>query len=101
MKKVSVFLAALCLLAFTGSAWASNASEALFKEKCGSCHMRGGAAAPVNPGEKAASVWVKYFKRGRHPVELNVSEGDMDTILEFLEEYAADSDQPQMSVIPQ
>ena len=101
MKKVSFFLAVLGLLALTGSAWANNNSEALFKEKCGSCHMRGGAAAPVNPGDKAAVVWVKYFKRGRHPVELKVSEGDLEMIVEYLEEHAADSDQPQMSVIPQ
>ena len=87
MKKVSIFLAAMCLLAFTGSAWAAYGGEALFKEKCGSCHMRGGAATPVNPGEKAATVWAKYFKRGRHPVELSISEGDMDSILEYLEEF--------------
>ena len=101
MKKVSIFLAAMCLLAFTGSVWAANGSEALFKEKCGSCHMKGGAAAPVNPGDKAASVWVKYFKRGRHPVILTVSPNDLDMIVEYLEDHAADSDQPQMSVIPQ
>lgn len=101
MKKVSIILAAFCLLAFTASAWAGNGSEALFKKHCGSCHMKGGAAAPVNPGDKAGRVWVKYFKRGRHPVEFNMSEGDMDMIIEYLEDHAADSDQPQMSVIPQ
>ena len=62
--------------------------------------MKGGEAAPVNPGEKAGSVWVKYFKRGRHPVDLNISEGDMDSIIEYLEGHAADSDQPQMLAIP-
>ena len=101
MKKVSIILAAFCLLAFTASAWARGEGEAMFKSQCGSCHMKGGAAAPVNPGEKAGRVWVKYFKRGRHPVELTVSEGDMDMIIEYLEDHAADSDQPQMSVIPQ
>ena len=101
MKKVSIILAAICMVAFTVSAWAGDGGESLFKQHCGSCHLKGGAAAPVNPGDKAGSVWVKYFKRGRHPVELNISEGDMDVVVEYLENHAADSDQPQMSVIPQ
>ena len=101
MKKISFFLAAMCLLAFSGAVWAADSSEAFFKEECGSCHMRGGAAAPVNPGDKAGSVWVKYFKRGRHPVELDLSPDEVDMIVEYLENHAADSDQPQMSVIPQ
>lgn len=62
--------------------------------------MRGGAAAPVNPGEKAASVWIKYFKRGRHPVAIGISEEQMATIIGYLEDHAADSDQPQMLAIP-
>lgn len=87
-------------LALITFAWADDGGEALFKAQCGACHMRGGAAAPVNPGDKAARVWVKYFKRQRHPVELNVSEGKMDLIIEYLENHAADSDQPQMLAIP-
>jgi len=63
--------------------------------------MRGGAAAPVNPGDKAGVVWVKYFKRDRHPVEINASAEEMDIIIEYLERHAADSDQPQMLAIPQ
>ena len=101
MKKVSIILAAICMVAFTVPAWAGDGGESMFKKQCGSCHMKGGAAAPVNPGEKAGVVWVKYFKRGRHPVELEISGGDMDMIIEYLEDHAADSDQPQMSVIPQ
>ena len=100
MKKISICLAAFCLLAFSASAWAGKAEEALFKNHCGACHMKGGEAAPVNPGDKAGSVWVKYFKRGRHPVELNIPEGEMDSILEYLEAHAADSDQPEMSAMP-
>jgi len=100
LKKISICLAAFCLLTFSASAWGSNGDEALFKNHCGTCHMKGGEAAPVNPGEKAGRVWVKYFKRGRHPVELNIPEGDMDSILEYLESHAADSDQPEMSAMP-
>ena len=101
MKIVSSFLVAFSWLALTAVAWADEGGEALFKSQCGSCHMKGGAAAPVNPGDKAARVWVKYFKRQRHPVDLEVSEGDLDSILEYLEDHAADSDQPQMLAIPQ
>ena len=100
MKKVSIFLVAFSWLALTAFAWAAGGGEALFMTQCGSCHMKGGAAAPVNPGDKAARVWVKYFKRQRHPVDLDVSEGDMDSIIEYLENHAADSDQPQMLAIP-
>ena len=101
MKKISISLAVLCLLAFSAPAWAANDAETMFKNHCGACHLRGGEAAPVNPGEKAGRVWVKYFKRGRHPAKLNIPEGEMESIIEYLEDHAADSDQPQMSVIPQ
>jgi mono/diheme cytochrome c family protein len=100
LKKVSIFLVAFSWLALTAFAWAEEGGAALFKTKCGACHMRGGAAAPVNPGEKAASVWRKYFIRGRHPVALEISEGNMDAITGYLEDHAADSDQPQMLAIP-
>ena len=100
MKKVAIFLGTFSWLALTSFAWAGDGGEALFKAQCGSCHMRGGAAAPVNPGDKAGRVWVKYFKRQRHPVEFDVSEDDMDSIIEYLEAHAADSDQPQMLAIP-
>ena len=101
MKKVSIFLLAFSCLALTASAWAGGEGESLFKTRCGACHMRGGAAAPVNPGDKAGVVWVKYFKRGRHPVDVNASDDEMDIIIEYLERHAADSDQPQMLAIPQ
>ena len=100
MKKGLFVFMALCLPAFASSAWAGNGGDALFKKICGACHQRGGEAAPINPGEKAGIVWDKYFKRGRHPVELNVSESDMDIILQYLQDHAADSDQPEMSAIP-
>lgn len=100
MKKGTISIVALCLLALASSAWAGSGGDALFKKKCGSCHLRGGEAAPVNPGEKAGSVWEKYFKRGRHPVDLNISESEMDIILEYLQDHAADSDKPEMSAIP-
>ncbi|MBU0481395.1 MAG: cytochrome c [Proteobacteria bacterium] len=92
-------ITALCSLVITSLAWAGS-GDALFKQKCGSCHVRGGEAAPVNPGDKAGRVWKKYFLRGRHPVELSVTDADMDEILSYLEEHAADSDKPAMAVIP-
>ncbi|MFN2367003.1 MAG: cytochrome c [Desulfurivibrionaceae bacterium] len=102
MKKVSIFLLAFSCLALTASAWAAGGDgETLFKSRCGACHMRGGAAAPVNPGDKAGRVWVKYFKRDRHPVEIKATEAEMELIIEFLEKHAADSDQPRMLAIPQ
>ena len=100
MKKGLFLVVALCLLASAYSARAGNGGDALFKEKCGSCHLRGGEAAPINPGEKAGSVWDKYFKRGRHPVALNISDSDMEIILQYLQDHAADSDRPEMSAIP-
>lgn len=100
MKKSSIIVAALCLLLAATTAWAANSGETMFKKECGACHMKGGQAFPVNPGEKAGSVWVKYFLRGRHPVELKISEADMGVILQYLESHAADSDRPEMLVIP-
>ena len=74
----------------------------LFVSKCGSCHKRGGAAAPVNPADKAAVVWGKYFRRNRHEVDLSdkISDGEMDAILDYLKAHAADSDKPEAAAIP-
>ena len=99
LKKISLIFAAFCALLVASPVLAGN-GDALFKQKCGSCHVRGGEAAPVNPGDKAGRVWKKYFLRGRHPVELNVSDAEMDVVLAYLEDHAADSDQPAMAVIP-
>lgn len=75
---------------------------AMFKEKCGSCHVKGGQAVPVNPADKAAVVWGKYFKRGRHSVDFSgqISGGELQTIVTYLQDHAADSDQPEAAAIP-
>ena len=76
--------------------------QALFIDKCASCHRNGGEAAPVNPADKAGIVWDKYFKRGRHPValETKMSEAELEAVKEYLMKHAADSDQPEAAVIP-
>jgi len=74
----------------------------LFVAKCGACHKKGGQAAPVNPADKAGRVWEKYFKRGRHPVNLagKISAKGLDDIVAYLVGHAADSDQPVAAAIP-
>ena len=99
MKRISFIFAASCALLVASPALAGS-GDTLFKQACGSCHVRGGEAAPVNPADKAGRVWKKYFMRGRHPVELTFSDAEMDVILEYLEKHAADSDQPATAVIP-
>lgn len=77
-------------------------STAVFVQKCGVCHKKGADAPPVNPADKAGVVWTKYFQRGRHPVDLasQINDGDMEIILGFLKDHAADSDQPVAAAIP-
>ena len=99
MKKCIILGIAIsfALLPATG-AMADNTS--LFIAKCGSCHKSGGQAASINPADKAGIVWGKYFKRGRHPVDMGISDSDLNTIIQYLKDHAADSDQPAMAVIP-
>lgn len=77
-------------------------SEGTFVQKCGSCHNKDGEAAPVNPADKAGLVWAKYFKRGRHPGDLSaqINEAEMASILQYLQDHAADSDHPVAAAIP-
>lgn len=91
---LSMVLSSTVVLAASG--------PALFIEKCASCHVNGGEAAPVNPADKAAIVWDKYFKRGRHPValEAKMSDADLEAVIDYLMKHAADSDQPAAAVIP-
>ena len=88
-------------IAMLSPAFAAD-STAMFVQKCGGCHKKGGDAVPVNPADKAGVVWAKYFKRGRHPVDLSsqVNEADMGVILGFLQDHAADSDHPVAAAIP-
>jgi mono/diheme cytochrome c family protein len=74
--------------------------EGLFVQKCGACHKKGGSAASVNPADKAATVWDKYFSRGRHPVDMGVGDAELQQVLQYLQAHAADSDQPAAAVIP-
>ena len=84
----------------TGIGWTGG--QELFLQKCGSCHQKGGQAPPINPADKAALVWKKYFKRRRHPVDLSshISPEEMQEILKYLEDHAADSEQPEAAIIP-
>lgn len=99
MKKMFVLVVAAGLLCLSINS-ASAGGDTLFLQKCGACHKSGGEAASVNPADKAGRVWKKYFKRGRHPVDMGISAGDTSTIIEYLADHAADSDQPAAAVIP-
>lgn len=73
---------------------------ALFREKCGACHQKGGSAAVVNPADKAAVVWLKYFKRGRHKTDMGIADAELQAVVDYLQAYAADSDRPETAAIP-
>ncbi len=102
MKRVPL----LAVLVFMSCLWSFSPSFAggqeLFLSKCGSCHRKGGQAPPVNPADKAALVWKKYFRRQRHPVDLSpkITPQELQEIVSYLESHAADSDQPEAAVIP-
>ncbi|MFC1513295.1 c-type cytochrome [Thermodesulfobacteriota bacterium] len=100
MKKVLLTLS-LALLLAPATTMASDGAG-LFMQKCGSCHKRGGSAASVNPADKAGVVWKKYFARGRHPEGLAaaINDTELQLVIEYLKEHAADSDQPATAVIP-
>ena len=100
MKRLLALAVAVGFGLSVGGAWAGG--KELFVSKCGACHQKGGTAAPVNPADKASTVWQKYFKRGRHPGDLSatISQAELDEIVQFLSSHAADSDQPAAAVIP-
>jgi hypothetical protein len=74
----------------------------IFVNKCGQCHHTGGQAMPINPADKAGLVWIKYFKRQRHPVDLTntINSSEMKSILQYLQNHAADSERPVAAAIP-
>ena len=100
MKKVLLGLSLALFL--TPSVSMASDGASLFVHKCGNCHKRGGAAAVVNPADKAGVVWEKYFNRGRHPENLaaTINDGELQTVIQYLKSHAADSDQPAAAVIP-
>jgi hypothetical protein len=65
--------------------------------------LAGGARRQLSsfhPADKAGSVWEKYFARGRHPVDMGMSDADLQAVVKYLVKHAADSDQPAAAVIP-
>jgi mono/diheme cytochrome c family protein len=76
----------------------------IFVNKCGSCHGTGKEAASINPGNMASSQWENYFKRNKHKRKKDisgvVSDADIEQILKYLMQNAADSDYPEIAAIP-
>ena len=101
MSKLSCIALLSCMVLLVPPAAMAGGGE-LFVAKCGACHKKGGQAAPVNPADKAGKGWEKYFKRGRHPVDLagKVNPKELDEIVAYLVDHAADSDQPEAAAIP-
>ncbi len=101
MKWRLAFSTAAAVALLSSAAIAADGAS-MFKQKCGSCHVKGGQAMPVNPADKASVVWGKYFKRGRHKVDFSgqISGGELATIVTYLQDHAADSDQPEAAAIP-
>lgn len=90
----------LATLMSAGSVHADGGT--LFRGKCGACHKKGGEAAPVNPADKAAVVWKKFFDRARHEPDLSASlnDAELSSVVGYLQAYAADSDKPETAAIP-
>ena len=102
MKWRLICCSAATLAAFSVTAFAADEGTSLYRQKCGACHIKGGQAAPVNPADKAAIVWKKYFQRGRHKVDFSseISDADLKHVLAYLQDHAADSDKPETAAIP-
>jgi len=101
MRLSKIFRLTIAVVLLSSTAFAEG-DKTLFLEKCASCHRKGGEAEPVNPADKAAIVWEKYFQRGRHRIELSptVNESELKVLIAYLQAYAADSDRPATAVIP-
>lgn len=100
LKFFRLLVITLVILLFS---YSSYASEDLFVAKCGKCHSAGSGASVLNPADKAGTVWKRYFRRGRHPVDLSaeISKSEMKQIIQYLKDHAADSDKPAAAVIPE
>ncbi len=100
MKKLLSLLSCAAIVLACNSVFAGGAD--LFLVKCMGCHSKKGGAPFISPTDKSASVWEKYFKRHRHPVDLSktITKDELNQIIETLKEHAADSDQPASAVIP-
>ena len=96
------FLYLLIIAIFLSAGSASADGGTLFRQKCGACHKIQGEAAPVNPADKAGVVWVRYFQRGRHKIDFSgtINNMELESIISYLQEFAADSDKPETAAIP-
>ena len=100
LKNLKGSILGLVILLWSTQVFAGRAY--LFLIKCLGCHSRTGKPAPISPADRSSSVWEKYFKRNRHPIDLSrtITSEKMQAIIETLKEHAADIDQPAAAIIP-
>jgi cytochrome c5 len=103
--KTRTIIATLTLAALTAtSAFAFDGGNprkgrSLYQKTCKTCHVDGAEGKALSPTSKTQSQWGRYFDRGDHPNKAEawkgLSERDRNDIRQYLNDHAADSDQPE------
>ena len=93
-----VFLLIIGIITGIGLPSYATDGEALFLEKCSSCHKDGGEAEAFAPVLYAAIQWERYFDKNKHKRKKDISalvtEDELSIIKQYLIDHAADSAQP-------
>ena len=68
-------------------------------ESCKPCHVQGAEAGTMTPLSRTQRQWDRFYKKRRHDKIApgawdDIAEQDLQDILQFMYDHAADSDQP-------
>ena len=74
--------------------------KTIFENKCLQCHHSGGEASVIAPSMNATKQWKRFFKKEKHnrkykKIDSIFTSNELDYVLSYLIEHAADSPKPQ------
>ncbi len=98
-------LLTFCALLLAASAFAAieggdaRRGKDLAKTNCKPCHVQGAEAGTMTPLSRTQRQWDRFYKKRRHDKIApgawdEIADQDLQDILQFMYDHAADSDQP-------
>lgn len=70
----------------------------ILEAKCGQCHGPDKKGGVIDPSQRAAAQWERFFEKNRHKRKGDItklfSAKELAAVQKFLVEHAADSDKP-------
>ncbi|MDH3998862.1 MAG: cytochrome c [Desulfuromonadales bacterium] len=94
---VGLFIVSTAFAAIEGGD--ARKGKALAKEKCKRCHIAGAQGGTMTPLSKTQRQWNRFYVKNKHErlapgAWSKINKQDLQDIMQFMHDHAADSEQP-------